>query len=68
MKRFMRLALPFVSPLIAVAAIGCWVATPSPQTFDNWYAEHKTTCPECGGGPDRPMCVEAFEKMQESLK
>ncbi len=42
-----------------------------PQTVEDWgewFDEHSKTCPECGGSPDHPMCVEAFQRFQDSLR
>jgi hypothetical protein len=50
-----------------------WTETPDPlpnatDEFAVWFAEHAKTCKECGGDHDTPICVEAFEHLQASLK
>lgn len=40
----------------------------APQTFDAWFVKHQKSCPLCGGTPDTPICMEAFERLREDLK
>lgn len=56
---------------LAVVGIGCGLlayGVSRPQTFEQWYTEHQKTCPECGGGADLAMCLDAFERMQAAFK
>ena len=42
------------------------------ESFEAWHAEHQKTCKQCyesmNENPDVGLCMEAFEKLKDSVK